>query len=177
MKANIWTYLAPLNVGNPPILPILDPLSPEKDLYTNPIAHESQNESTHELDHENQNEKNESVEQQPLPFFEEELVLEAVKLIETNKSSGLTHFNNSVLKSALKILITQLTYIFNLSTTNNIFPISWKKALVIPIPKTGNLTTMSNYRPISLLPQPGKILEKLVHNRLVEYIENEKLLC
>ena len=48
--------------------------------------------------------------------------------------------------------------------------------MVIPIPKKGDSTQVDNYRPISLLPQLGKVLEKLVHNRLSSYIENNLLL-
>ena len=114
---------------------------------------------------------------QPHPhLLAEDTVLDAVKRIEISKSSGLPHYNNKILKSSLKVLIPQLTHIFNLSTKNSTFPASWKKALVIPIPKTGNLSSVSNFRPISLLPQPGKILEKLVHTWLVDYIESENLL-
>ena len=47
---------------------------------------------------------------------------------------------------------------------------------VVSIPKTGDLTNVNNYRPISLLPTPGKILEKIVHAQIEEYIEDEELL-
>ena len=56
------------------------------------------------------------------------------------------------------------------------FPKAGKKAKVIPIPKTGDLSDVSNYRPITLLPTPGKILEKLVHNQLVNNLEEEELM-
>ena len=54
---------------------------------------------------------------------------------------------------------------------------SWKRALVVPIPKQGNLSKVQNYRPISLLPLPGKILEKLIHQQLSNYFESELLLA
>ena len=47
----------------------------------------------------------------------------------------------------------------------------------LPIPKKGNLTKFQNYRPISLLPLPGKILEKLVHHHLSHYLESSLLLA
>ena len=64
----------------------------------------------------------------------------------------------------------------NLTVRSSTFPAAWKEALIIPIPKTGNLTQVKNYRPISLLPLPGKIAEKLMHKQLVEYIESNSLL-
>ena len=65
---------------------------------------------------------------------------------------------------------------FNLSLETTIFPADWKRALVVPIPKTGDLTSVQNYRPISLLPLPGKILEKLVHSQLSCFLESNSLL-
>ena len=76
----------------------------------------------------------------------------------------------------MKIVVTQMTFIFNLSVKSQRFPDSWKKALVIPIPKKGDPASVTNYRPISLLPQPGKILEKLVHNSLAQFSEQNMLL-
>ena len=49
--------------------------------------------------------------------------------------------------------------IFNLSIEYSLFPDSWKKANITPLPKEGNLLDVNNYTPISLLPLPGKLLE------------------
>ena len=111
-----------------------------------------------------------------IPIFSEDDVSQLVCDINVNKSSGLLHINNKILKSILKVLLAQLTHIFNLSVETSIVPDSWKDALVIPIPKKGDLSSVTNYRPISLLPQPGKIMEKLVHDRLTHYIESNDLL-
>ena len=65
---------------------------------------------------------------------------------------------------------------YNLSIRTSRFLHDLEKALVILIPKTGNLTKVQNFRPISLLPLPGKILKKLVHGQLSSYLESEFLL-
>ena len=49
-------------------------------------------------------------------------------------------------------------------------PDSWKYANVQPIHKKGNRQIKSNYRPISLLPICGKILEKIVFDQLYSYL-------
>ena len=36
---------------------------------------------------------------------------------------------------------------------------------------------MNNYRPISLLPLPGKILERLVYAQTISYLESNNILC
>ena len=103
-------------------------------------------------------------------------VLRLVKNININKSSGIKDISSTVLKEAVITLITPLTYLYNQSLQKNTFPTSWKKATVVPIPKGGDKTRVKNLRPISLLPQPGKIMEKLVHTQLSEFLESKKLL-
>ena len=56
------------------------------------------------------------------------------------------------------------------------FPDSWKIANVIPLQKSGNPADVNNLRPISLLPLPGKILERIVHSQLSTFLENNDLL-
>ena len=63
-----------------------------------------------------------------------------------------------------------------MSLSSGLFPNSWKEALVIPIPKAGTPTDVNNYQPISLLPLPRKVLEKLVHRQLSGFLELNSLL-
>ena len=54
------------------------------------------------------------------------------------------------------------------------FPSEWKKGNVVPIHKKDDKQCLENYRPISLLPVCGKILEKLIFNEMFKFfIENE----
>ena len=92
-------------------------------------------------------------------------VLRIVNDINISKSSGLDNISSFIVKEAFEVLIPEVTYMYNLSIGTSSFPRAWKQALVIPIPKTGNLSLTQNYRPISLLPLPGKILEKLIHRQ------------
>ena len=54
-------------------------------------------------------------------------------------------------------------------------PDNFKLANVIPVFNKGSQTCLSNYRPISLLSVFNKLLEKLVCNRLVDYLEKKKV--
>ena len=103
-------------------------------------------------------------------------VLRIVKDINTSKSSGLQHISSYIVKEVFTALIDQVIFMFNLSLRTSIFPEAWKNALVIPLPKSGDLTQVANYRPISLLPLPGKILEKLIHKQFTDFIEDNSLL-
>ena len=111
-----------------------------------------------------------------LEGFRETEVYRVVKDINVSKSSGLDNISSFIIKQAFKILIPEITHMYNLSVKSSVFPEEWKVALVIPIPKSGDLSKVQNYRPISLLPLPGKILEKLIHSQLSEYLETELLL-
>ena len=99
-----------------------------------------------------------------------------LRKINISKSSGINLISSRLLKDSLQALSDKLTFLFNLSIRTNIFPCQWKKALVIPIPKIGDLSKKESYRPISLLPLPGKILEKLVHTQLTFFLEENALL-
>ena len=104
-------------------------------------------------------------------------VLRVIKSINTSKSSGIEHMSSHVIKTAFETLKPEVTFMYNLSIRTTQFPDSWKKALVVPIPKKGNLTKVQNFRPISLLPLPGKIMEKLMHHQIIHYLENNSLLA
>ena len=99
------------------------------------------------------------------------------KEINTSKSSALDLLSSRILKDAFLVLGLQLVYLFNLSLSLRDFPEKWKMATVIPLYKGGSRSEVGNYRPISLLPLPGKILEKIVHNRISTFLESNKLLC
>ena len=99
-----------------------------------------------------------------------------VDKINVSKSSGITTLSSKLLKDSFQALGDKLTFLFNFSIRDATFPDQWKEALVIPIPKAGNIKKAENYRPISLLPLPGKILEKLVHTQLSHYLEENDLL-
>ena len=64
----------------------------------------------------------------------------------------------------------QLADLFNLSFTTGSFPTLLKTAKVIPIHKKELKLDYTNYRPISVLSNLDKILEKLMHNRPYKFM-------
>ena len=85
--------------------------------------------------------------------------------------------SSKLCKDAFLALPEQLTHLFNCSLQTGIFPDKWKLAKVIPLFKGGgDKELVQNYRPISLLPLPGKLLEKIVHNRVSGFFEQTNFL-
>ena len=106
------------------------------------------------------------------PFTIEE-VIRLSSEIEIDKSSGIPDFNSRIFKDVIKTIPDIFCKMYNKSIEEGVFPTSWSKGTVIPIPKAGSLQYASNWRPISILPIQGKILEHLVHSRIMPFlIEN-----
>ena len=81
-----------------------------------------------------------------------------------------------VLKKLSYQLAKPLCHIANLSLTNGVVPNEMKIAKIIPVFKSGDRTSMDNYRPISLLSCFSKVLEKIVSVRLSVFLENNNIL-
>ena len=96
--------------------------------------------------------------------------------IEVDKSSGVEDLSCKVLKDAFSSVSHVLLHIMNLSIATATVPDSWKQATILPLEKVTNATSASDFRPISLLPLPGKILERVVSNQMTGYLESNNLL-
>ena len=73
-------------------------------------------------------------------------------------------------------LVVPLKLIFEACLVHGIFPETWKRANVVPVHKKNSKNLKENYRPISLLPLFGKILEKLIFDTVYEHLNSNNLL-
>ena len=94
--------------------------------------------------------------------------------IDTTKSVGPNSIPNQLLQAIKKSISTPLANLFNNSFLNGHCPEFIKISIVIPIYKKDSKLIVSNYRPISLLSNINKILEKLMFNRLYSFLETNK---
>ena len=104
---------------------------------------------------------------------------ELVKLTnEINNTTSKDCFGMSakLLKDIREELKNVLADIFNQSFLFGIFPSCYKIAKVIAIHKSGDKQDVNNYRPIALLPQISKLLEKCFYKRLTDFVTNHKIL-
>ena len=104
---------------------------------------------------------------------EVELILKTLKV---GKASSPNALSNRVLREIASELSSPFCSHFNQSLHTGIMPISYKEANVCPVPKTGDLSTVSNYRPISLLNSEAKLFEKLIFKYLFNHFRDNNLL-
>ena len=112
---------------------------------------------------------------QPL-YADFELVSKLCKEIKTTKASGFSDISSRVLKDVFRVIVPQLVYLYNLSFEVGSFPDKWKIATIIPLPKGGDRTEVSNFRPVSLLPLPGKIIEKVAHAKFSSFLDRHGII-
>ena len=93
-----------------------------------------------------------------------------------NSSSGHDKLKPEIIKIISDHISLPLSFIFNMCFEQSIFPVDLKKANVTPIHKAGDPSIFSNYRPISVLPVFSKILERLLHSRLIKYFDEKEII-
>ena len=103
-------------------------------------------------------------------------ILDQIKNLKESNSTGYDQISSKFIKLSKSILVPALEYIFNLVISEGEYPDSLKIAKVIPIFKSGDPNKTNNYRPISILCSINKILEKILHKRVSDYLEKFKLL-
>ena len=79
------------------------------------------------------------------------------KQIDITKPSGVPHVSSTVMKDTMLSCTDIFHHLFEYSIMSGTFPSDWNNATITPLPKSGNLKEVSNWRPISILPIPSKI--------------------
>ena len=105
-----------------------------------------------------------------------DVVLKIISGMKSSSSCGVDSIDSRILKLAKHQLVPVITHIVNLSIKNQKFPDSWKQSKVIPLHKKEEVTNPKNYRPVSLLPILSKVLERVIFEQMINYLENNKLL-
>ena len=103
-------------------------------------------------------------------------MLESLDLLQAKKSQDFNGISMFLIKKLSFQLCKPLCHIFNLSLKNGIVPSQMKIAKIVPIFKSGDRTSMDNYRPISLMSCFSKILEKIVCTRLTNFLESNNII-
>ncbi|GBN24737.1 putative RNA-directed DNA polymerase from transposon X-element, partial [Araneus ventricosus] len=90
-------------------------------------------------------------------------------------SPGPDQIHNDMLKHLGESSLLTILLLFNRIWQERVFPLSWLKAIVVPIPKPGkDKQDPNNYRPIALTSCLSKLLEHMVSARLMHVLERSK---
>ena len=81
-----------------------------------------------------------------------------------------------IIHQSFQNIAQPLVTIINTSLSTGVFPESLKIAKVIPVFKADDPTLFSYYRPISILPAFSKLFEKVMYNRLINFLNLHNIL-
>ena len=88
-----------------------------------------------------------------------------------NNGSGLHKISILVLKEVKSTISKFLSDIFNLCIKSGHFPDELKIGCITPVFKKGDKTNISSYRPICSLSPFSKIFERIIYDRMIEFID------
>ena len=81
------------------------------------------------------------------------------------------------LKEGAPFLKFPVTFLINMSISDNCVPDDMKKARVKPLYKENGNLDVGNYRPVSILSVVSKILEKAIYIQLEAYLVKNNIIC
>ena len=96
--------------------------------------------------------------------------------IDVNTASCIEGVNSKVCKLILDTIPEKFVNLFANSMFLGVFPESWTCSYVTLLPKPGNKTSPSNWRPISQTTLYAKILEKIVHRQVLKYFTDNLII-
>jgi potassium voltage-gated channel Eag-related subfamily H protein 8 len=110
-----------------------------------------------------------------LPITENEAEL-FIKKFKGKFSAGYDEIPEYVVKQCAKLVKGPLAHICNILINSGTFPEKSKIARVKPLYKKGDIYSIQNYRPVSILLIFSKILERLMHSRLIIFLNKYSII-
>ena len=125
----------------------------------------------------------------PLPVFQNRVYQEAlltteiseikvekaIEALKPSKSQGPDNFHPKYLKETKYQLKVPLKTIFENSSEESKISEVWKQANVSAIFKQGEKQKPGNYRPISLTSVPGKLMERIIRDAVIQHMKTNNL--
>ena len=102
--------------------------------------------------------------------------MKIISNLSNSAAFGLDELDTFAIKLVKEEITPALTHILNLSISQGKFPDYWKTSKISPIHKKNDQLNPENYRPVAIIPVLSKVLERAVHNQLIQYIKENNLL-
>jgi len=105
-------------------------------------------------------------------------VMNAIEEAANKKAPGEDGITGAIYLRVCKTFPTLTYTIYKECVRTGCFPKKWKISKIIPIPKSGseNIKDASKYRTISLINVGGKVLEKILINRITHHLNKNNLM-
>jgi len=113
-------------------------------------------------------------EQKKPPIIQEEAANNLLCHLETHKSMGLDRIRPRVLWELAEELAKPLSIIYQQSWLTGEVPDDWRIASVTPIYKKGRKEDPGNYRPVSLVPVPKKVMDRFILSALTGHVQDNQ---
>lgn len=83
---------------------------------------------------------------------------------------------NEMLKHGGYLMLNSLGKLFNFILNSGTFRQSWNESYLVLLYKSGNRLDPSNYRGISITSNLGKLFNRIIHTRLLEFVKSMSLI-
>ena len=140
----------------------------------------SKNRSENFIKFKNENEKDFNFNFPNHDFYNIPITLKEIKFVLNhckNSATGEDLIHYHMIKNLSDINLEYIRSFYNVIFLKHLFPKNWSEALIIPVLKPGkDPLNPKSYRPISLLSCLYKILDTIINNRLIWFLEKNSLL-
>lgn len=103
-------------------------------------------------------------------------ILNTIASLKDSYSAGSDGINSKILKQVQHAISEPLARLANMCISEGKYPTILKTARVTPVYKRGDPQNPENYRPISVISVFSKILEKLLHSKINNFLERYNIL-
>ena len=100
-----------------------------------------------------------------------EEVERVIKRLKNGKAAGIDGIQAELLKHGGGELAKRITKLCNKIWTTGEIPQDWRDGIIIPLPKKGDLRDCNNWRGITLLSVPGKVMAGIILNRIKDAVD------